>query len=329
MFIFSYDACVDRVESNIYSAVDLAIEIWKMEEDVKLLGKDWMFNKMMALAHLCFDPYEALLLAKLIVEEQRIDKGNSVGKRGKYASRFHPRYIASRDNNDDKLVETMKNEIGSRPLTVGEISANWTPEFVETLEVRYRLEGGKEPLRKMVQHLFVQPVAKNSRTDAFIQPNVIPLVDSALTSLGSSNKCYVLLRNYGEDLEMAEKHFQSIETIVEFVELINEKETQVQMIERVLERVTDKTSVYVVHCHLNTLLATKDRILGYNSDSPSLFGTKCRLDREREIMLSLLLASWSKYNGLTQSDTALMDPWLNVLNELQLKELTSAKFTQI
>jgi hypothetical protein len=102
----------------------------------------WLRNKMRAivpyLGGLRVEEYETsisptveyAILARLLLEEQRLDP--SIGRRGKYASQFHPqqglRSIA---------IPSMQ---GTRPLTVGEIQVNWIDTILETLLVKYAID---------------------------------------------------------------------------------------------------------------------------------------------------------------------------------------------
>ncbi len=92
---------------------------------------NWLLQKMEALSSVAQqgnDPdtllgVDSVLLARLLIEEQLLDGGRSNGCDGKYGGKFHPSSSASGD--DEGEDETSGSKVGSRPLTVGELFANW------------------------------------------------------------------------------------------------------------------------------------------------------------------------------------------------------------
>lgn len=91
----------------------------------------WLLQKMEALSSIAQqgnDPdvllgVDSVLLARLLIEEQLLDGGRSNGCNGKYGGKFHPTSSASGD--DEEEIDTSGSKVGSRPLTVGELFANW------------------------------------------------------------------------------------------------------------------------------------------------------------------------------------------------------------
>ncbi|KAL7553535.1 hypothetical protein ACHAWF_016816 [Thalassiosira exigua] len=72
---------------------------------------------------------DSVLLARILIEEQLLDGGRSNGRGGKYGSKFHPS-VSSADGKGDG------SKVGSRPLTVGELYANW-PELRDVARMKY------------------------------------------------------------------------------------------------------------------------------------------------------------------------------------------------
>ena len=64
---------------------------------------------------------DSVLLTRLLLEEQLLDGDRSNGRGGKYGGKFHPT-LSLEDNEPSKEG---RSKVGSRPLTVGEIYANW------------------------------------------------------------------------------------------------------------------------------------------------------------------------------------------------------------
>ena len=134
--------------SNI--AIQAARIVWPDEvrkaEDalVNFENFDWLVQKMSALFSITqlgdstMLGTDAVFLARLLLEEQLLDGGRSKGK-GKYGSRFHPTPVDGREN------ENASSNVGSRPLTVGEVWANWH-ELREVLRMKYSLDGKLDPL---------------------------------------------------------------------------------------------------------------------------------------------------------------------------------------
>lgn len=164
VFVLSFDGVVaNSAESRACIAVDAALETWPFLKDNEMVSADrtWLINKIKALLHVTQGSMEgvmgceAVLLARMLIEEQALDGGKSVGKSGKYASKYHPSSVQSsssdgdNDNDDDEGVgaSNRRAKNGSRPLTVGEIAANWADGayLAETLFVKYNIEG-KSPL---------------------------------------------------------------------------------------------------------------------------------------------------------------------------------------
>jgi hypothetical protein len=150
IFIFSFDGALAHTSPWKSSmGIEVALEIWpflKDEEPYKSLhghGQDWLLNKMVALSHVLQSDQNAMmgcdhvLLARMLLEEQVLDQGRSDGSMGKYGSQFHPRQSIFRSHNSQ----------GSRPLTVGEISANWIEgaSLRDTIRAKYHIDR-KDPL---------------------------------------------------------------------------------------------------------------------------------------------------------------------------------------
>lgn len=85
---------------------------------------DWLLQKLSALASITQQGdssdamlgCDAVLLSRLLLEEQLLDRGRSNGRGGKYGGKFHPSATAGAGG---------PSRVGSRPLTVGELYENW------------------------------------------------------------------------------------------------------------------------------------------------------------------------------------------------------------
>jgi hypothetical protein len=133
----SWDGIVaDTTNWRMVQGIKAALHVWPFLDDKSggIGDSTWLRNKMRAVAphlggleqHLSV---EYALLARLLLEEQQLDP--SVGKSGKYASKFHPQ--------GPKSI-AIPSARSSRPLTVGEIQANWRENLLDTLLVRYAVD---------------------------------------------------------------------------------------------------------------------------------------------------------------------------------------------
>ena len=165
IFVLSFDGTIANTaewRSNI--AIDVACKIWPHlkeyigpksgEENYQ--EREWLVNKMIALSHAMQSDNDGMmgcdsvLLARLLLEEQLLDEGRSVGKTGKYGSKFHP----SSSSIGEVARDRGRYSPGSRPLTVGEISANWSDGAClrETTRIKYNIDR-KDPLPIIKEYL--------------------------------------------------------------------------------------------------------------------------------------------------------------------------------
>ncbi len=175
IILIAYDGAVANTStfrSNL--AIQTAYSTWK---DDPILSKynlnnpstdrTWVVNKLNALMqHLLTDQNgltncDAVLLTRLILEEQLLDNGRSVGKSGKYASKFHPTSTATSFSEEDVVDDSGDGDgyvggsnQGSRPLTVGEIEVNWSKGAClrDTVRVKYNIDR-KDPIPIITENI--------------------------------------------------------------------------------------------------------------------------------------------------------------------------------
>ena len=154
IYLLSLDGSLASTSrSRSWIAIYAALKVWPTELQSTLmeLGMDptafdicnnddaedesyeWLLQKLSALSSITQQGNnpeamlgcDSVLLTRLLLEEQLLDGGRSNGRGGKYGGKFHP------------SGERMKsNNVGSRPLTVGELYANW-PDLRETTRSKY------------------------------------------------------------------------------------------------------------------------------------------------------------------------------------------------
>jgi hypothetical protein len=172
--IFSFDGAIaDTSKWRSRLAVDVAMKTWPHLQELlaELTGssnvshddiaKDqtWLINKMCALSHVMYSSTdgmmgcEAVLLARLLIEEQTLDLGRSSGCKGKYGSKYHP--STSEQSGNSKNSDGGNESNGSRPLTVGEIAANWCDGgcLKDTLRAKYNIDF-KDPFPTIKENLY-------------------------------------------------------------------------------------------------------------------------------------------------------------------------------
>ena len=206
-FLISFDGILaPTAHFNAKIAIEAALLTWPEEllspssSSVAELLEDrtWLLNKMKALSHLSMSEangIERVMLARLLIEEQVLDQLRSVGKSGKYASKFHPRSMS--DSNASNDIENLN---GSRPLTVGEISANWEDTLRETLRIRYNVNK-KDPFPVMLANLLT--VLEQSTNDS------ICVNDAILYALSECPGDVHILLSSETQCDIAVKHLLS------------------------------------------------------------------------------------------------------------------------
>ncbi len=111
---------------------------------------EWLLQKLSALSSITQqgnDPdammgCDEVLMVRLLLEEQLLDGGRSNGRGGKYGGKFHPSTTATITTKSSSSSSSLsvdgqgKSVVGSRPLTVGELYANWS-ELRDVTRMKY------------------------------------------------------------------------------------------------------------------------------------------------------------------------------------------------
>lgn len=196
-----------RIRNGISAALTTWPELTENSEEFSVNDDNtWLENKMLAIA-----PYldgtargvddedidktaEFSLLARLLIEEQKLDP--SIGKSGKYASRYHPQ-----GSHKSIQIPTVRS---TRPLTVGEVQANWREHLLDTTLVRYAVidpEGKKSnPIPFLEKNILEQELATE-------KPLLCTIVADAIVSSKSSN--IIIMVRHESDQRVAEETLAS------------------------------------------------------------------------------------------------------------------------
>ena len=137
---------------------------------------------------------DAVFLVRVLLEEQLLDGGRSNGRGGKYGGKFHPGWTSDFDS-DGSVV-------GSRPLTVGELYANWG-ELREVMEFKYpfvieETETKADPMPRIRQVLNELMIEKTEEIQHIWQP----VVGDVLRS-NQDDKTIILMLGHESELRSA------------------------------------------------------------------------------------------------------------------------------
>jgi hypothetical protein len=214
--VMDWECVVDTTPLYIKLGIEAAFTVWP-DELRQLIDQDdddltWLINKLQAISHVLVAPSssssssssfnyhpacEYALATRLILEEQVLDQNQSTGLNGKYARRFHPRQelkttlnatastspspISSPTSSSPSSPSVRpSSKRGTRPLTVGELVANWRDSIRETLTLKYNVKK-QDPmpiLDRTIVELLQQDQDKQQDED---RPKLFPDLKFALT----------------------------------------------------------------------------------------------------------------------------------------------------
>jgi len=346
--VISYDGSIaDTSEWRSKLAVEAALETWPHLKDysnvptgasvdgVLEVDQSWLINKMCALSHVMISDhdgmmgYDAVLLARLLLEEQLLDLGRSDGCKGKYGSKFHPSASVA-----NKGTEKFSN--GSRPLTVGEIASNWSNGAClrETLRAKYNVQRKdplpiiKENLSKKIDtefsslpkvHPFMKEALSLRENNIFILVGDTMHIPTALASLSKSSISVQVTASIDDALEKS----MHLKRKIFIVPPGDGEQGHRGILQHLLLQAKCGTSVHLIHSSLEHLLEAK-LLFGDNRPSSqydgygkSAFGSG--------VSLKLSLPTWADNTKLSQENSAEMDPWMNLVSENEVTEEFSAK----
>lgn len=166
VFLLSIDGTLATTSrSRSLMAIGVALKVWPtLKSNMEALGMsheafcvaskegfrykcdnhkqhEWLLQKLSALSSITQqgnDPdamlgCDEVLMVRLLLEEQRLDGGRSNGRGGKYGGKFHPSTTSPSSSSADGQGKSI---VGSRPLTVGELYANWS-ELRDVTRMKY------------------------------------------------------------------------------------------------------------------------------------------------------------------------------------------------
>lgn len=334
--VMDTDSAIDSIEQRASLGIMAALEAWPYLKDRNedlLKDPTWLRNKLLALAHVLTDTWEFAIAARLLLEEQELDQGESNNKRGKYASKYHPQGMDS-----NATVANVKSSSSRRPLTVGELSANWETSLLETLQLKYHcnysdpmpflqklieerldeIQGLSMPtLHRELSHIASSPRFQNSRLIVTATPSDQKMVEGALKR---DKINYVVASSPSQALEdlisspdHKEVSFRDDQLGPTIIVLKNEK-TAPEIILDLLQQ-TEHEILVVVESSWKRL-ESKTNLFGDSIPRIDNIGNSI----VQNARLSLNLAGWTKLNP-TQTAQATMSPWTDIIGWEKMEKL--------
>jgi len=333
-------------------------------------GREWLINKSVTLSG---DDgmmgCDLVLLARLMLEEQVLDEGRSNGCRGKYGSKFHPSQDANGsddDDDDDASDEDERDDFtedrgsvqGSRPLTVGEIAANWNDGacLKDTVRIKYNVDR-KDPIpviRREIKSLLEEQEHDTEEENGQGQgpgqgkgplPEIYPAIAEAL--LDCNCPVYILVGDESHvPIALSSLSFLSIPMEAmqwdkdnmksQEQEETNDSEQQkhhitivppgeggrghMGILQHIAMSSSPHSSIHVIHSDITTLQNGKS-LFGDNRPVRSGMFARCAIGDDQSLKLSL----GSHSAGPKEQNDAEMDPWLNLIDEFDIVESLSAQ----
>lgn len=343
-FLLSFDGTVAKTtEWRISQGIEVAFSVWPHLKDSCVIVEDdeWLRNKMRAVSSVlvcrpgCSLSVDYALLARLLIEEQALDKGRSNGSSGKYGSKFHPRTASTRSS--------PRGGRSSRPLTVGEIAENWNKGgcLAETVLTKYHIDY-KNPLPVL------QGKVEEWNEDSHYDPDINYAVIDALKDSASN---IIVTLGHESDLPTAKRAIESIgvRTAVlcpqgdklcissnavddqRRIKLLAVPSNHGATYRDVLTNAPDQSTVYIFE---SSWPALEQGIDLFGDNIPQVGAGLAETVVGRDIKLSLNFPKWStsalatgqKSQGdVTQQNEAIMNAWTNLVGERDFSELLSAR----
>lgn len=342
IYVLSFDGVVADTKawrSNV--AIDVALQTWPDLNDIFMQSssneeenednREWLVNKMSALLDVTLVGedglvgVDAVLLARLLMEEQLLDEGRSNGSRGKYGSKFHPSSSEGRKGSTQ----------GSRPLTVGEISANWSDGacIKDTVRVKYNVDRKdpfpiiRENIRSFLENNIEHepsPKLHSSMGEALLDCNgkVYILVGDASHLAIAKNTLAPLKNKVVKCMQWEESddddENECMDGEVMLVPPAEGNRGHEGIVQHIIMSSNEESFIHVIHADITTLQKLKS-LFGDNRPIAGMYES-CAI-KNASLKLSLPLQG----TGPQQQNDAEMDPWLNIISDFDLAESMSAQ----
>lgn len=354
IFVVNWEGCLaDCVPWRTQVGIDAASAVWPdallATEANYYEDATWLHNKLAAISHClttttqssknhdsamgyhCSPTCEYALAARLLLEEQALDGGESNGKSGKYASRYHPQDQATAEN------QSRRQSRKSRPLTVGEISVNWSEGGMirDAVQTRYHWNY-QDPVPILQQTIdslcSCPPSASLSPSRDYDMPSIDASIREAVHACKKSGRRLIITIPHLSDVAAAKASLDAASLNCHLVTsaqdaleanmnnsvslLVNFKETT----REILQESPTGSTVYVIDSSWRRL---QDKIVLFGDYIPrhqDNGAAKCVVAGKN---LCLLLTAWACHP--TQQAAATMNPWTRLIDATEFVEMLSAR----
>jgi len=361
VFCVNWEGCVaDTVDWRIQTGMNVALQLWPgcrallLPEQQPQTDHDsdaaddsneipvWLSNKLVACQNVLQEttpdvPVAAAyaLAIRMFLEEQALDQGRSTGSRGKYGSQFHPRGERQSRNRNRSSSSSSRNS--SRPLTVGEVAANWCDGAVlrETLPAKYRC-----PPSVLEQAVQEQQAKSGTRDGENVQVHT-DVAETLVQAATDPSKRIIVTVSHGADLVAAETCLraafdslgcnlvvvsnmeQALRSNCNSIALLVKSDDSVadvllQCARTANQEEDEQCTVHVVE---SSWQALQREIPLFGDDFPrSGVGRTAWGSR-----LALVAADWAHSRVDSLERAAVMSPWTTLLSRQDLEELLTAR----
>ena len=335
-YIVSYDGAIaNNARARCRVCLSVALAIWP-DLSTENESFSWALNKMEALVPAMSNDgtdrkglsvmVDLVMLARLILEEQQLDDGRNSGRGGKYGSKYHPQQQEQMPTSSVEEAKdgSSKSVVGSRPLTVGEIAANWLDGgcLRDTIRVKYSIDK-KDPfpiIRRAVEECCSDSDDLVTKTS----PNISPGPNLQLLSLLKKAGEAVIVLDHecrkSEALTVVKDTFTSSMPHQIVAPSVGE-ESELDIIRSLIAKIDDDCGVSKRICIIHNSLSLLERLKTiFGGDSPRLQGGYAKVPNS-SLEIGLFLPAWSDCTSPQQENGAILDPWLNVMDEDDLVRL--------
>jgi hypothetical protein len=300
----------DTTDWRIEQGIQAAVQVWP---HLLVGGEDstWLESKMRAIApqlgaaagmslpRTCSTTVEYAILARLLIEEQQLDP--SVGKTGKYASKYHPQ-------GSMKSI-AIPSARSSRPLTVGEIQANWIDNnLLDTLLIKYAVDK-KNPIPVLEDCIdtLMRATATKSATDS-LSVQLQSLMNDIFIDCEDASQVVIAVQNESE-LSVAQQLLPSMD--VSTLDALQPRSPSALIVgtdQQIIQALCDSDEASGVH---------------YVGSNWAVMQSIRRRMVDNYPNLSLSIASWTCDDS--QQNQAGMDPYIGVVRSDEVSEMLSAR----
>jgi hypothetical protein len=259
-----------------------------------------------------------------------LDGGQSSGKSGKYASRYHPQdqQQPTDEQYDRKARRPRLEGRTSRPLTVGELSANWSEGGMirDAIQMRYH-SNYQDPVPRL-QEAIDSLVSTSSEYDS--KPTIYSSICEAVRACKDKRRRLIVTVPHSSDVSAAKASLQEAAIDYQLANCVREAlETDDSSVSLLVQCQATTRREIVKESPVGSTVYMIDSSWRGLHDETALFGDyiprqhgtgKCFADTKK---LSLCLTAWACHP--TQQAAATMNSWTRLIDLTEFEEMLSAR----